>query len=145
VATHFPVADDMVECALDSVKEHCPWVVFDENNPDNSNLIWSFDLMVLKVFQVGTAKNPLANIEQYRAEVSDYTFGAVVPPNLQHKDLNPPKYWRYLYDSDGNIQYDENGDPIIIGDPYAQIDGSTEIPSCDDGTGEICNYREDGY
>jgi ribonuclease Z len=145
VATHFPVADDMVECALDSINRHCPWVVFDENNPNNSNLIWSFDLMVLKVFQKGTPENPQPIIEQYRAEVSDYTFAAFGPPNLRHKDLNPPKYWRYLYDSDGNIQYDENGDPIIIGDPYTQIDGSTEIPSCDDGTGESCNYREDGY
>jgi ribonuclease Z len=145
VATHFPVADDMIECALDSLKQHCPWVLFNENNPNNSNLIWSFDLMVLKAFQEGTPENPQASIEQYRAEISDYTFAAIGPKDLQHEDLSPPKYCRYAVDEDGNIQYDQNGEPIIIGDPYAQIDQSTEIPSCDDGTGESCNYREDGY
>jgi ribonuclease Z len=125
VATHFPVADDMVECALKSVKEHCDWVEFDKENPNDGNFTWSFDLMVIKVFQDGGEK---ASIEQYQADVSDFTFQAVGPQELQHDDLNPPKYC----DSDGN------------GDPYAQIDTSTEIPSCDDG-GENCNYREDGY
>jgi ribonuclease Z len=134
VATHFPVANDMVECALDSVRQHCPWVEL------GKDLIWSFDLMVLRIFQDGTDK---ARIEQYQAEISDFTFSAIGPKELQHDDLNPPKYWQYAVDEDGNIQYDQNGDPIIIGDPFAQIDSSTEIPSCDDG--ENCNYREDGY
>ena len=128
VATHFPVADDMVECALNSVKQHCDWVVFDKDNPNNGNFTWSFDLMVIKVFQKGGH----AEIERYQAEVSDFTFAAI---GTQYDDLNPPKYWKY--------DVDENGDVIITGDPYAQIDTSTEIPSCDDGVN--CNYREDGY
>lgn len=137
VATHFPVADDLVECALNSVKEHCSWVEFDENNPNNGNFTWSFDLMVIKVFQEGIEK---ARIETYQAEVSDFTFAAIGKP---YEDLKPPKYWKYAIDEYGNQLYDEKGDPIITGDPYAQIDVSTQIPSCDDG--ENCNYREDGY
>jgi ribonuclease Z len=132
VATHFPVADDMVKCAIKSVEAHNPDIVWGQD------IIWSFDLMVLKVFQNGGGK---PRIEQYQADVSSFTFAAIGnPPD----DLNPPKYWRYAVDNDGNIQYDENGNPIKIGDPFAQIDQSTAIPSCDRGDGK-CNYREDGY
>ena len=63
-------------------------------------------------------------ITQFRGEVSDYGFSPTV--NLPPGEPNPPKY-----------SY-PNGD----GDPYAQIDISTEIPSCGKNT---CNYREDGY
>ena len=114
VATHFPVADDTVACALKSVKEHCPWVVV---NPDKGNITWSFDLMMLRVFQ--------NQILQQRAVVSDYGFSPVYqsPPG----EMNTPKY------------HDSNGDS----DPYAQIEQSMEIPACKDS--ETCNYREDGY
>jgi len=37
MATHFPVADDMVECALNSIRQHCDWVVFDKEYPNNGN------------------------------------------------------------------------------------------------------------
>ena len=133
VATHFPVADDMVECAKKSVEAHNPGIVWGQD------IIWSFDLMVLKVFQDGGLK---PRIEQYQADVSDFAFAAI---GNAPTDLNPPKYWRYAVDADGNMQYDENGDPIKTGDPFAQIDQSTEIPSCDSGDGKNCNYREDGY
>jgi ribonuclease Z len=132
VATHFPVADDMVECAKNSIEAHNPGIVWGED------IICSFDLMVLKVFQKGYKK---PKIEQYQAVVSDFTFQAI---GKQYNDLNPPKYWKYAVDEDGNQQYDENGDPVIVGDPYAQIDTSMEIPACDKNNGE-CNYREDGY
>jgi len=132
VATHFPVADDMVECAKKSIEAHNPGIVW------GRDIICSFDLMVLKVFQEGGLK---PRIEQYQADVSDFTFAAL---GNSPDDLNPPKYWRYAVDEHGNQQYDENGDPIKIGDPFAQIDQSTEIPSCDKGDGN-CNYREDGY
>ena len=114
VATHFPVADDTVECARKSVKEYCPWVAV---NPDNGNITWSFDLMMLRVFP--------NQILQRRAVVSDYGFSPVCqsPPGK----TNTPKY----HDSNGNS------------DPYAQIDRSMEIPACEDS--ETCNYREDGY
>lgn len=132
VATHFPVADDMVKCALASVQAHCPWVVFDENNPSSSNMIWSFDRMVITVTK--------ESIVQNKGVVSDFAFQA---PVSSPDNQNTPKYWTYETDDSGNIVY-ENGKPVKIGDPYAQIDTSTQIPSCDDGDGN-CNYRDDGY
>jgi len=130
VATHFPVADDMVECARTSIEAHNPGIVWGED------IILSFDLMVLRVFQEG---GPRARIEPYQADVSDFTFQAI---GKQYDDLNPPKYWKYAVDEAGNPLYDEDGDPIIVGDPYAQIDTSTAVPACENGR---CNYREDGY
>jgi ribonuclease Z len=64
-------------------------------------------------------------ITQFRGDVSDFGFlpWVNIPPSSQ---AYPPKY------------HTKNGQ----GDPYAQIDLSTEIPSCD---GKKCNYREDGY
>ena len=110
VATHFPVADDTVACALNSVQAHCPDVEL------GKNLVWSFDLMVIKVTK--------ERITQLRGEVSDY--GSSPTANLPLGKANPPKY------NDGNGK----------GDPYAQINTSTEIPACGTNT---CNYREDGY
>ncbi len=116
VATHFPVADDMYECAKTSIEAHNPGIEW------GKDIIVSFDLMVLKVFQEGGNQ---ARIEQYQADVPDFTFTAI---GKSYNDLKTPKY----HDSYGN------------GDPYAQIDISTQIPSCDDGKGN-CNYRDDGY
>jgi ribonuclease Z len=111
VATHFPVADDTVACALKSVQEHCPDIEL------GKDIIWSFDLMVLKV-----TRN---KILQLRGDVSDYGFSPTV--NLPSGKANTPKY------------HYPNGD----GNPYAQIDTSTEIPAC--GEHNVCHYREDGY
>ena len=134
VATHFPVADDMVECAMNSIKVHNPTIEW------GKDFICSFDLMVLRVLQNKQGK---PTIDKYRAIVSDFEFQAL--SNKTFNDLNTPKYWRYAIDENGNLQYDENGNPIKIGDPFAQIDQSTEIPSCDKGDGSKCNYRDDGY
>jgi ribonuclease Z len=132
VGTHFPTADDMEECVKTSIEAQNPGIEW------GKDIILSFDLMVLKLFQEGGDQ---ARIEQYQAVVSDFTFAAI---GKQYNDLKPPKYWTYAVDENGNIQYDENGYPIKVGDPFAQIDTSREIPSCDDGNGN-CNYREDGY
>jgi len=113
VATHFPVANDTVACALKSVKAHCPWVVMDK---DEGNFVWSYDLMVLRV-----TKN---KILQLRGDVSKAEFSATYNP--PEGEPNKPKY------------HTIKG----AGDPYAQIDLSTEIPACEDGK---CNYRDDGY
>lgn len=110
VATHFPVADDTVSCALKSVREHCPDLKM------GKNLIWSFDLMVLRVTK--------SKIIPLRGVVQDFGFSPTV--NLPPGNPNPPKY----HYSDGT------------GNPYAQIDTSTEIPACEQ---YVCNYREDGY
>ena len=131
IGTHFPTADDTEQCARESVLAHNPDIVWGED------VLLSFDLMVIKVFQDGGQN---ARIEKYRAVVSDFTFAAVYDA---FDDLNPPKYWKYAVDENGNKIY-QNGKPVKIGDPYAQIDTSTEIPSCDDGKGN-CNFRDDGY
>ena len=106
----------MYECAKTSIEAHNPGIEW------GKDIIVSFDLMVLKVFQEGGNQ---ARIEQYQADVPDFTFTAI---GKSYNDLKTPKY----HDSYGN------------GDPYAQIDISTQIPSCDDGKGN-CNYRDDGY
>ncbi len=78
VATHFPVSDDTIACALESVNKHCP----DITDLDQG-LTWSFDLLVLRVYP--------DRIEQYRANVLDYGFGPLYQgPPLDA--LNPPKY-----------------------------------------------------
>lgn len=108
VATHFPVADDTVASALQSVQAHTN-VVF------GKDIVWSFDLMVLRVFP--------DRIEQCRAAVSDFSFN---PPVQIPKGMMLPKY------NDG-----------ANGDPYAQIDTTSQISSTNaDGS---TNYRLDGY
>ena len=74
VATHFPVADDTVGSAFDSVKAHCPDVEM------GRDIVWSFDLMVLRVFP--------DRIVQCRADVSDYAFN---PPVQMPTGMIPPK------------------------------------------------------
>jgi len=78
---HFPVADDTVACALNSVRAHCPWVVWDAQHPNKSNLIWATDLMVLRVYK--------DKIYQLKATVPAYAYG---PPQDQPQPLNAPKY-----------------------------------------------------
>jgi ribonuclease Z len=79
------------------------------------DIVWSFDLMVLRVFP--------DRIEQYRAEVSDFAWN---PQPQLPSGMYPPKY-------------STNG----VGNPFAQIDLSTQIASTnEDGT---IRYRADGY
>ena len=76
VATHFPVADDTISCALRSVQAHCPDVIWDRKNPNRSNLIWAFDLMVIKVTK--------DQITQLGAVVSDFGFSpTILLPSIQ--------------------------------------------------------------
>ena len=119
VATHFPVADDTWACAKNSLLEKCPWIVVD---PQVGNMVWSFDLMTLRVMP-GTGP-----IKQLRGVVSDYGFGA---PGQSPSGLAPAKY--------------HNNDATKSDDPTKQLDQSqhdTWIPPSD---GNICHYREDGY
>jgi ribonuclease Z len=111
VATHFPVADDTVASAFDSVANHCPEIQM------GRDIVWSFDLMVLRVF-------PGGRIEQRRMAVSDYSFN---PPVQLDGATCTPKY------NDGKG----------AGDPYAQIATSASIsPTNTDGS---VNFRIDGY
>jgi ribonuclease Z len=121
VATHFPVADDTVACALNSVQEHCPVVQGNVIPPEGTaRMTWSFDLMVITVSR--------DEIVEQKGYVSD--FGFTPWANLPTTTAYPPKY----HDSSNN------------GDPFAQIDQSTEIPACDcTVTPNKCNYRGDGY
>ena len=79
------------------------------------DLVWSFDLMVLRVFP--------DRILQQRIVPNDYSFN---PPPQLSSGLGLPKY------NDGTN-----------GNPYAQIDMSAGIPATNsDGT---INYRPDGF
>ncbi|HQQ60627.1 MAG TPA: hypothetical protein PKU89_04740 [Kiritimatiellia bacterium] len=91
VATHFPVADDTVASAFDSVKAHCPDVVM------GKDIVWSFDLMVLRVFP--------DRIEQCRADVSRYSFN---PPVQSPDGMMPPKYNDGYGHGDPYYQIDTN-------------------------------------
>ncbi|MFN8201662.1 MAG: hypothetical protein U0S48_03795 [Solirubrobacteraceae bacterium] len=84
VVTHFPVADDTVKCAMNSVREHFPRGKYPRFGQD---ITWSTDLMVLKVKKGKNGKPP--KIEQMMATVSDYTYAA--PQNV-HSPLGPAKY-----------------------------------------------------
>jgi ribonuclease Z len=108
VATHFPVDDETVASALQSVQAHTNVVM-------GKDLVWSFDLMVLRVFP--------DRIEQCRADVSAYCFN---PPVQMPDGLKTPKY----------------NDGAGHGNPYAQIDTTSQIPAVEGG---VTNYRTDGY
>ena len=108
VATHFPVDDETVASALQSVQAHT-------NVAMGQDIVWSFDLMVLRVFP--------DRIEQGRADVSRYCFN---PPVQLPAGMMPPKY----------------NDGAGKGDPYYQIDTNSAIPAVEGG---VTNYRIDGY
>jgi ribonuclease Z len=113
VATHFPVADDTVASAFNSVQAHCTNIVF------GRDIVWSFDLMVIRVFP--------DRIEQYRADVSDFAWSPVPQQPLGGSGgFYPPKY------------RDANG----VGDPFAQIDTNSAIPAV---SGSVTNYNPNGY
>ncbi|MEI7633226.1 MAG: MBL fold metallo-hydrolase [bacterium] len=129
VVTHFPVADDTVACAFNSVLAHCPDI-----GKLGERITWSFDLMV---FRLSAKTN---KILQLRAVVSDFGWS---PKTEQPPNQNTPKYWTWKVDDNGNLILDEHGNPIPVGDPFAQIDMTNVIPATNaDGT---VNYRSDGY
>jgi ribonuclease Z len=82
VATHFPVADDTVDCALKSVRAHVPDVTWNKTyDPVHKNIAWSRDLMVLRVFD--------HDILQMKAKVSDFEYSAMLD---EPGTLAEPKY-----------------------------------------------------
>jgi ribonuclease Z len=121
VATHFPVSDDTVECAMKSVMQHCNVVQGRDPKPkeDAARITWSFDLMVITVSK--------DQILEQRGVVSDFEYNSMPQPVPGVRDI-PAKY-----------SY-----PNGVGNPYAQIDETMAVPACDPDTLE-CNYREDGY
>jgi len=84
----------------------------------DQDVILSFDLMVLRVHQNGTAKDPSPQIDILRAVVADFTWAAISLP-LPGK-LKSPKY----------------------PNPTYQIDTTELIPEC---SGDTCNYADSGY
>jgi ribonuclease Z len=115
VATHFPVADDTVASAFASVQAH-----FTNAIVLGHDIVWSFDLMVLRVFP--------DHIEQYRADANDYAF-------------NPPIQYPFVGTNSVTLnapKYSTNG----VGNPFMQLDTSTAIPAVDNGT---TNYNPNGY
>lgn len=118
VATHFPTADDTVACALRSVQAHCP-----EIQRVGDQLVWSFDLMVLRVFP--------DRIEQRRAVVSDFSFNPPIPPSQIHNDMYAPKY--HYDDGSADPFYQINMDPgIVEGIPPTQQGGYHGQPTFDE-------------
>jgi len=112
VATHFPVADDTVNCAFNSVQEHIPTI-----GKLGTKIVWSFDAMVIRVF-TGDPK-PAIIQQQVVSPISNFCFS---PLGVTYANLLPPKY---------NI----NGAP----DPLAQIDLSTSIPQSENGKDNWCS------
>jgi ribonuclease Z len=110
VISHFPVADDTVECAMNSVTAHFPQAGYPILGRD---IIWTNDLMVLRV-------KPGQQIQQLRATVSDYAFAAL--------GNNPPDQRMAKYHTDDGRM-----------DPTAQLDQRTLIPATNpDGTENYC-------
>jgi ribonuclease Z len=119
VATHFPVSDDTIACALESIHQHCGDIGTDISKLGEYGLTWSFDLMVIRVKAGNGISKP--DIQQFRATVLDYGFSPIVQPAPGR--TNPPKY----HNPDGSM------------DAYAQIDLSTAVLAGDD------TYCKDGY
>ena len=117
VPTHFPVTDDTVACALESVQAKVPDI-----GRLGEQLSWSFDLMVLRVFK--------DRILQHRAAVNDYSL-VTHSQTIPAQDQAVPKYWKY----EGARK---------VADPTAQLDLTAAIPQTDPITHEE-NYRDDGY
>jgi ribonuclease Z len=84
VPCHFPVEDDIVECAYNSVRKHFPEGGYPELGKD---ILFTTDLMVLKVKKGKDGKTP--KIEQFMGEVSDYTWG---PSQNVYGPMADPKY-----------------------------------------------------
>ena len=110
VATHFPTADDTVQSAFNSVQAHCPNIVL------GKDIVWSFDLMVLRVFP--------DHIEQYRADASDYAWN---PYPQNPPTTTAPKY----------------RNPDGSSNPYAQIDLSTAYSQTNQNGST--NWNANGY
>ncbi len=127
VATHFPVADDTVACAYNSVLAHC-----NDIGKLGEQVTWSFDLMVISVTS--------AEIKQMKAVVNNYGWAPGFP---RPSDMNTPRYWMYELDEEGKIKLGPEGNPIKTADPYAQIDYESVIPATEEN-GTV-NYRTDGY
>jgi ribonuclease Z len=83
-AMHFPISDDIVDCAYNSMRKHFPEGLHPEFGKD---IIWPTDLMVLKVKKGKNGKPP--KIEQFMSEVSDYTWS---PPQNVYGPMADPKY-----------------------------------------------------
>jgi ribonuclease Z len=119
VPTHFPVSDDTVACALESVRAKVPDI-----GRLGEQISWSFDLMVLRVFA--------DRILQHRAVVDDWSLvqnSASIPA----ADQDDPKYWAYEIDAQGNPTGRKTADPT------GQLDLTAWIPPGPD------TYDESGY
>jgi ribonuclease Z len=113
VATHFNVADDTVACALKSVRQHVPDIVWDPTyDKRHKNVTWSFDLMVIRLF----ANDP-ERVEQRQAVVNEFCFSPPADMAVAPEGFNSPKY------ADSQDQIDkttaiEPGDDTYCDDGY---------------------------
>jgi ribonuclease Z len=131
VATHFPTADDTVQCAMNSLKAHLPRVYQGERpNPpsDAPRVTFAMDLMVITVSFDGNGKR---RIREQRGDINPFGYQATPQRLVRVENQLAPKY-RCQDQSEANV-----------GDPLAQINSSTTIWPCDESG--ACNYRDDGY
>jgi ribonuclease Z len=127
VATHFPTADDTVQCAMKSLKEHLPKVYQGERPTapsDAPRVTFAMDLMVITV-------DGNRRIREQRGDIDPFGYQPTVQNQRPADRQSVPKY-HCPEATDGNG-----------GDPLAQINTSTTIWPCDE-YGD-CNYRDDGY
>jgi len=134
VATHFPTADDTVECAMKSLKAHLPKVYQGERpntSSDSPRVTWAMDLMVVTVSK--------SRIIEQQGAIDP--FGYIAWPQQPLSTLTDCNNWILpKYHVIPPVDDQCTGD---AGDPYAQITTATAYCACNpDGT---CNYSENGY
>jgi len=103
VATHFPVSDDTVYCAMNSVAQHVPNI-----GGIGEKLTFSFDRMVISV-------NTSGGIRQRKAEALNYGGSPLV--RLDVDRLAPPKY-ASVYDQIDTTEAFEPGEDTYCDTGY---------------------------
>ncbi len=125
VATHFQATDDTIECAIDSVDSY---LRKEYPSGDLPSYTFASDFTVVKV----TGDKVL----QYRMPISSHEYPYGGGPIPQPYDI--PKYNMQAVDEDGNPEFDAKGNPILIGDPEAQLLLDDAILAGDNTYSEDC-------
>ncbi len=130
VATHFPIAQDTVDCAFQSVQrqagrfgQEIRMMGKEAIGPADEHryITWSTDRMVLTLSEDGAIRQEVAKVNPFVTTVTGGTGAA----------QKVPKYWMW--------QQDENGKPVPVSDPRFQNDLTNEIrPGAD-------TYCQTGY
>lgn len=107
LATHFQAADDTIESAMQSVRNHYPV----------GDVAFAADLLVINVSPT--------RILQRRAVVSPYAFYPI--PSFPTPPVKDPLYWKW----------GDDAHTYKVMNPYAQIDTTNEVQAIDPDTGSV--------